>query len=393
VDLTPIFEHLDASAIARDVLEFVRVPSETGADERGTRYLADLFRRNGFSAEVDEISPGMANVYSLIEGAAPGAPALLINGHTDTIPIGDSDPPAIDGDWVIGRGTEDMKGGLVAMVHAAAALRKAGVRLAGNLWLSGVADHEAPEGKKRGPRRLIEHLRSGRIAVDGIVIVEGPAAIWSASLGSTIFTVTIESRRGRIHTVKVPYFENPALYAGRLLVELEKLERAFAQEPPHPLCGHERINIGIVAAGDYFNRLPTPAVVTGTWRWTPGKTHSDVEAQLSEICRTLSTEMALEHSLLFEGTREPFETPRDHPLMQALLAGGSAAMPQPPEVIGMALVGDANLYANEAGVPVAYYGPAHETAHSDHERVSISSLMNCARLYAATAIQFCGVAS
>jgi hypothetical protein len=37
---------------------------------------------------------------------------LLLNGHTDTIPIGASQTPSLDGDWIIGRGAEDMKGGL-----------------------------------------------------------------------------------------------------------------------------------------------------------------------------------------------------------------------------------------------------------------------------------------
>jgi acetylornithine deacetylase/succinyl-diaminopimelate desuccinylase-like protein len=64
-----------------------------------------------------------------------------------------------------------------------------------------------------------------------------------------------------------------------------------------------------------------------------------------------------------------------------------------PPVIGMALVGDGNLYANEAGLPTVYYGPAHETAHSDHERVSVSRLAHCASIYALTALEFCGIAA
>ena len=46
----------------------------------------------------------------------------------------------------------------------------------------------------------------------------------------------------------------------------------------------------------------------------------------------------------------------------------------------MALVGDANLYVNGAGVPAVYYGPAHETAHSDDERVSVTRLAQAARI-------------
>ena len=58
----------------------------------------------------------------------------------------------------------------------------------------------------------------------------------------------------------------------------------------------------------------------------------------------------------------------------------------------MGLVGDANFYANDAGVPTVYYGPAHETAHSDDERVSVAQLTHCAKVYAAAAMTYCGVA-
>jgi acetylornithine deacetylase/succinyl-diaminopimelate desuccinylase-like protein len=57
----------------------------------------------------------------------------------------------------------------------------------------------------------------------------------------------------------------------------------------------------------------------------------------------------------------------------------------------MALVGDANLFANEAVVPTVYCGPAHQTAHSDRERVSGQQLAHCAKVYALAAMEFCGV--
>jgi succinyl-diaminopimelate desuccinylase len=390
-----VLNQIDSEALARDVLEFVKVQSETGREGAGSRCFADLLRRSGFEPVLDEVGPGRPNVYAVVRGQG-GGPSLLLNGHTDTIPAGGCDPPERRGDWVIGRGAEDMKGGMAAMVHAAAALRRAGVRLAGDLWLTGVVGHEAPAGKKEGPRRLIEHLRSGgRQAgprADAILIAEGPDAIWAASLGSTIWNVTITSGRGVIHTIKTPYAENPVRWLGKLLAEIEALEARFAAGPAHALCGREQLNIGIVRAGDYPNRLPTPVTVTGTWRWMPGKTHQQVRAQLQAICGRLAAESGLDFAVSFEAEREPFETPPDHPLVQALASAGETVTGAAPRIIGMALVGDANLYANDAGVPAVYYGPAHETAHSDHERVSISRLAQCAGVYALTAMRYCGVA-
>ena len=383
-----VLQHIDAEAIARDTLAFVQVKSETGQEGPGSVFLADLLRREGFEASLDEVEPGRPNVYAHIPGSEKRGRSLLFNGHTDTIPIGRSRPPAREGDSIVGRGAEDMKGGLVAMVHAASALRKAGVQLAGDLWLTGVIGHETPAGKKEGPRRLIRHLRESAIRADAIVIVEGPCALWTASLGSTIFRITISSPRGPIHTIKVPYAENPARWLGRLLGEFERLEQEFAALPPHPLCGREQLNVGMVEAGDYVNRLPTPVRVTGTWRWMPGKTQEQVRAALQSLCERLAGQSGLAFDFSLEGTREPFETPADHPIVRAFEAAGRLVAGSPPQRIGMALVGDANLFANEAGIPTVYYGPAPETAHSDHERVSARQLAHCARVYALAAFLY-----
>ena len=411
--------------MARDTLEFVSVQSETGEEGEGSRFLADLLRREGFDVTLDEIEPGRANVYARIPGAtttnvetprwgvssphnvpsphnvssSPDASprpdiapprTLLFNGHVDTIPVGASDPPARDGDWVVGRGAEDMKGGLVAVVHAVSALRKAGLQLAGDLWVTGVIGHETPRGKKEGPRRLIHLLRQREIRTDAILIAEGPCAIWTASLGSAMFTITIASERGPVHTINVPYEDNPARWLGRLLAAFEDMEHRFAASPRHPLCGREQLNVGIVRGGDYPNRLPTPATVSGTRRWIPGKTQQDVHAEFQALCDRLSAESGLAFTVSLQNPREPFETPTDHPVVRALQWAGETASGQTPEIIGLPLVGDANFYANEAGVPTVYYGPAYETAHSDHERVSIARLDHCAKVYALTAMTFCG---
>ena len=388
-----VLQKLDTGAIARDTLDFVSVISETGDEGEGCRFFSDLLRREGFDVIIDEVEPDRPNVYGRIEGHGQDAPVLLFNGHTDTIPVGNCHAPRREGDFILGRGSEDMKGGLVAMVHAAAALRRAGIKLAGDLWLTGVVGHETPVGRKEGPRRLIDMLNGGEIAADAIVIVEGPCAIWAASLGSTIFNVTISSERGPIHTIKTTYFENPAYWTGRLLVELQKLEEKFATAPVHPRCGRQQLNVGIVQGGDYFNRLPTSVTVTGTRRWTPGTCFEDVRGEFNALCADLGEESGLSFGVGFEAFREPFETAADHPVVAALQRGCWQTAHREADIIGMGLVGDANLYSNDGSTTTVYYGPAHATAHSDSERVSISRLRHCAGVYAFAAMDFCGVAS
>jgi acetylornithine deacetylase len=117
---------IDAELLAADTLEYLKVKGETCDERDASLFFAQLCRRFGWEPWIDPVVDDRPNVYVRIPGTDPTAPGLLFNGHTDTIPIGDSKPPARDGDWLIGRGAEDMRGGLVAMAHAAAALQQAG---------------------------------------------------------------------------------------------------------------------------------------------------------------------------------------------------------------------------------------------------------------------------
>ena len=384
---------IDREALAAELLAYLEVRSETGDEAAGSAFLAELLRRRGWEVEEDEAAPGRANVMTRIPGTGGGR-TLLMNGHVDTIPIGNSWPPRRDERWIWGRGAEDMKAGLVAMAHAAHALERAGVRLKGDVWLSGVVGHETPVGKKEGPNRLIERIRRGDIEPDAILIAEGPCAIWRASLGSAIFHLTLRAAREPLHTLRVPYAENPVRALRHVLEGLDRLSAELGERPVRSLAGREQLNVGIVTAGDYPNRLPIELHVTGTRRWGPGSSAATVREELQRLAEQAVVASGIEGlsaEATLEGQREPFETPSDDPLVIALRTAGERVGGAAPEEIGLALVGDASLYANELGIPCAYYGPGYETAHSDAERVSIDRLVHIAGVYALTMMEFCGV--
>jgi acetylornithine deacetylase/succinyl-diaminopimelate desuccinylase-like protein len=395
-----VLAQIDPEALAADCLAFVAVESETGREGPGAEFLADLVRRNGWDVALDEVEPARPNVAARLPGSG-GGPTLLLNGHVDTIPIGKAWPPRREagpgGGVIWGRGAEDMKAGLVAMVHAARAIERAGIQLRGDLWLTGVVGHETPVGKKEGPLRLIERVRTGNIQTDAILIVEGPCAIWRASLGSALFTLTLAADRPPVHTSTVPYAENPVRALRYAFEQLDLLAERLAAGPAHALCGPDRLQVGIVTAGDYPNRLPVEVRLTGTRRWGTGRSAETVRADLADLGERVAQAAAaagvpgLRCTAALDGAREPFETPSDAPLVGALRWASERVAGRPPDEVGLAIVGDASLYANELGIPTAYYGPAYETAHSDAERLAVAQLVHVARVYALTALDYCGV--
>jgi len=136
---------LDAAALARDVAALVQVPSETGDERAALERLGELAEALHLRAELHRHDlaalrahpdhPGeeaareeLWGLTVAVPGGAGGGPRLALNGHVDVVPPGTV--PWRHGPWagaiadgcVWGRGAVDMKGGVVAALHALAAL-------------------------------------------------------------------------------------------------------------------------------------------------------------------------------------------------------------------------------------------------------------------------------
>ena len=385
-----ILKAIDGAWIANQAAALVKIPSVTMQEAEVCNYFEAQVRDMGLDVDVREVTPGRSNLYARIPGEGKG-PALMLNGHLDTIPMGNCVPFRQEGDRIYGRGASDMKGGLAAILGATRALVTAGIRLTGDVWITGVVGHEETEAAKDGPPALISDLKQNRVGGDRILIGEGWDSLWVMSMGSMVFTITLESKQGGKHTTHVPFEENPIRHLGDLIQRITEFQGELNTNTGHPLAGPERIDLGIVQAGDYFNRTPPRSVLTGTRRWCPGQSADAILSGLKNMAAPYAEAGDLALSVEMVHEREPFETPVDDPAVQAtaqahrLVAGNDAT------VTGKRVVGDANLYVNLGNVPAFYYGPANDTSHSDGEWVSVARVEQAAKVYALTAAFYCGI--
>ena len=387
--MTELSQHIDPEWLARRTMELVEIPSVTMDEAAVCKHYEQQLRNLGLDVDVREVTPGRNNLYARIPGTS-GGPALLLNGHLDTIPLNNCPPPARDGDRIIGRGGTDMKGGMAAVLGAARAILKSGIRLKGDLWLTAVVGHEEPEAEKDGPLALIDDLNEGRIAADRILIAEGRDALWIMSMGSLNFEIVMESDRGGQHTRYVPFGDNPIRYMGDLIQRLLRHQKELDATTNHPLAGPERVDLGIAEAGDYFNRTPPRCRLVGTRRWCAPMTAGEALSQLRSLAEPIAAAGGLSLEVRMEHEREPFETPEDDPAVGAVAEAHRVVTGTEPEHVGERIVGDANLYVAGTGIPTFYYGPSNETAHSDHEWVSVQRIASAATVYALAAARFCG---
>ena len=135
---------VDPGAIARDVAALVRVPSVTGDEREVLERVAEIAERLGLEAGVHRhdldalrAHPGHPGeeaprdeLWGVEVAAGAGDARVCLNGHVDV--VGPGEQPwargtawsgAVEDGFVHGRGSADMKGGLVAALHAMAATR------------------------------------------------------------------------------------------------------------------------------------------------------------------------------------------------------------------------------------------------------------------------------
>src|SRR5258706_2711771 len=104
---------------------------------------AAYLRAAGLDVTLVETVPGRPSVIARLRGAG-GGPALLFNAHLDTVGFGAMAAPLtprVEAGRLYGRGAYDMKGGLAAVLAAAAQLAQGQPR-PGDLIIAAVADEE-----------------------------------------------------------------------------------------------------------------------------------------------------------------------------------------------------------------------------------------------------------
>ena len=388
VEVEHIRSCIDREWISSTAQELVDIPSVTMDENAVCSCFKDKLSELGLRVDVREVTSGRHNLYAKIPGKGNGS-SLILNGHLDTIPIGDHALPRIDGDRLYGRGATDMKGGMASMLGAAKALVESNVELNGDLWLTAVVGHEEVEAEKDGPKAFIKDLNSGRVKGDRILIVEGRDALWVMSMGSLVFTINLRSLKGGMHTQYVPFEENPINFVGKIISRIRELQEDLDLHRIHPLAGAERIDIGMIQAGDYFNRTPVDCSLIGTRRWMAGQSAHDILKEITVLVQDMCDSEDMEIDVKMDHEREPFEISIDDVSVKAVANAHKIVTKEEAEYVGMRIVGDANLYVHGSGLPTFYYGPSNETAHSDVEWVSLDRLNSAASVYALAALQYC----
>jgi acetylornithine deacetylase/succinyl-diaminopimelate desuccinylase-like protein len=371
-------------------LDLTAIPSPTGQ----ARSVAEAYARHLSSISMDvDITyerPQSPNVVARRRGAGSG-PTLQLAGHLDTIPVPHAPPYFADG-FIYGRGAADMKGGLAAMAEAARVLSDAGIRLKGDLLLTAYDLHEAPGGHGEG---LSELIKRGVYGDAAIVCEAGSRDLPIAGKGMGIFEITVQRSGETLHELyATPDTANPIYIAALLIARLQERAAELARVML-PDVGAESIFVGMLHSGDFYNRVPLRATVTGTRRHGPDKTFADVRRELEKMIAEVQTEDTtgtITIDLTFTPIRESFRIDPAEPIVGIVRQAYADMNGEEIPLVGMSMVADASILIREAHIPTVYHGPWTDRAHADIEYIALSELVKATQMYILCALRFCGVA-
>ncbi|MGH3425711.1 MAG: ArgE/DapE family deacylase [Nocardioidaceae bacterium] len=412
-----VLDAIDEEQIAADLTALVAIPSVDGTDGEhdvqawcAERLLSldlgvDHWSIDVAAARQDPDFPGMEierdEAWGCV-GTWPGReadqwPALVLNGHVDVVPPGDlelwpnHDPFTlrhVDGQWW-GRGANDMKGGVAAILGAVTALCRAGVTLERSLAVHSVI------GEEDGGLGTYATLQRGHTGDMCLIAEPTGQDIVAANAGSLTFRLLIQgaATHGSTRTSGVSAIEKFEL----IHEALRELERTRNKER-NPMFDHLDlgwpISVGRVTAGDWASTVPDRCVAEGRYGVMPGESVVDAKGAFfaAVIAACMDDPWLREHPVELTwpgGLFAPGQLTEGHHLLgdmqeAAVAAGGTA-----PRAIGGPYGSDLRQYA-AAGVATLQYGPGDiQHAHSVDEHVEVADVMRCARAYALLALKQC----
>ncbi len=355
----------------------VAIPSENPPGnhyEECASTLIDELNRFGFDDVRQEGACVLASVGS-------GPQALYFSGHFDVVPAQSPDQfqPRVEGQNLFGRGSSDMKSGLAAMIHAAAAVRDEGLLTSGRIGIVLVPDEETAG--PRGSRDLEARGLLGKDAIGMLTPEPTGGIVWNANRGAISLRAT---RRGKSAHVGrqfegVNAFERALPALARLAEIKREVELRETQYSIAPPAARKSVLLlgGRVEAGTNFNVTPDFCSFTVDRRINP-------EENLEEEAQRLRD--ALEGSEIETLQYEPSAaTPAETPLGRILaryivgVTGKPAVFEMCPGLL------ETRFYAAR-GIPAFAYGPGLLTvSHGPNEFVPIRNIAQCALIYALTA--------
>jgi succinyl-diaminopimelate desuccinylase len=319
---------------------------------------------------------------------------LYFHGHYDVVPAQSREQfqPVRKSHFLFGRGACDMKGGIVSMLYAIRALRETATQLNGRIALTLVPDEET--GGAKGSAWLAARGLLGRNSLGMLTAEPTSGVVWNANRGAISLRVQV---KGKSAHVGLQHQGENAFermhFVVRQLMELKKeVEHHMTRFKTGAAQARNSILMlgGQSGGGSNFNVVPDRCWFTIDRRLNPEEDLDDERARLLDCLERCKAEgIPLEWEILQEARSAASDehAALGHALARCVLAvtGEAVAFEMCPGLL------ETRFYAAQ-GISAFGYGPGLlSVAHGPDEYVDLRKVIDCAAIYALTALEILGV--
>ena len=408
-------EHIDRDRLVDLVVQLVNVPSPTGFEGDMAREFHQVLRESGFRTTLQPIGDERYNAIGLWEGAG-GGKTLLFNGHLDTS-FGPEqahrglgyrcEGNSVDDEWIYGMGTFNMKSALATYTVACEAIRAAGIEIAGNVVIAGVAGEieKAPvgdfegrmyQGYGPGTKYAITH---GAVGDDCILGEPTNMMLIPRHCGTTWFKITLPGML--IHTAWSEHTSNAVSNSSLVLNALNDWIPGYMAR--NEFGGTQpKVNIAAIEGGWPWRgaRSPDTCSIFMDVRTPPDVLPVEVYREVRELIRgVVDKHPGLEGTTVDIYVSAPGTSiPDDHELVQTVIAAHTQQLGKKPEMGNEIWYSDA-AHMNRYGIPTLNYGSAGRIRTGgggfdiqQGEAVHIGDMLDIIKVYIQCILSLCGVA-
>jgi acetylornithine deacetylase/succinyl-diaminopimelate desuccinylase-like protein len=388
-----------ADEMAELLIRLVAIESENPPGRKLSE-CAEVLRaqmdRLDLAPEVIEIEPagGIADPRIVRGTVGKGERLIYFHGHFDVVPVQDRAQFAarrVDG-TIVGRGTADMKGGIVSMLYAAAAARDLGLLGDGRIVIHLVCDEET--GSSVGSGYLREHDLIDPAALAMLTAEQSGEVIWNAAKAALSLRVDVRGRP--IHVGQAVKGINSFLHMLEVAAPLGVYARQMSQRHTRYPVGQDQapgtmvVVGGQSGGGSNFNVVPARTWFTVDGRFNPEENLDDELARITGLINGAAVAAGADVSIEVNQFAPAADTSLDCPAAQSLRRCVTAVTGAPSRHELCAGCLDTRWYA-PLGIPAFGFGPGtFEVSHGPDEYVEEDALRRVARVYALFAAELLG---
>ncbi len=390
-------------------LNLGNTPSPNGRERSVAEKVVAWFKENGIKGFLQPITETSCNAVGVIRGSDDGT-SLVVNAHIDTTgPETERNAPEgakkiagawVEGDTIFGHGVVNDKGQLCAFMIAARAIKKAGIRLKGDLAIAGVAFETGKPsvdefqginypGNGLGTKWLVDRGVTADYALVGETSGFG---IIRAECGGVRLKVRIEGRH--VYTPRLErkssFGENPdsLVKMAHAVLAIDEWAKTYEEREKREFPWGVMIPKGRVTnvrpSGGNCDLYVDVYIL-------PGKNPRDIKREIEHVTRGLGLDC---EATVYQYSRG-YVAENAEPLIDALtkshryVFGSDPPKPASPE---LSMWRDVNVF-NEVGIPSVCYGPPRQKeliSGWQDRAMRISDLVRATSVYALTMMNLCG---